>query len=83
LAVHPTRGMDVGAIEYVHGQIIKQRDRGCAVLLISTELEEIMALSDRIGVMYAGEMIGVIDAKQADINDVGLMMTGGANSQTV
>lgn len=76
LAAQPTRGLDVSAIEYVHRRLIEQRDAGLAILLISTELEEILTLSDRIGVMYEGEIVGVVDAREANINEIGLMMTG-------
>lgn len=76
IAAHPTRGVDIGAIEFMHKRILEQRDRNCAVLLISTELEEIMQLSDRIGVMYEGKMMGILDAKDADLNTIGLLMAG-------
>ncbi len=76
LAAQPTRGLDVSAIEYVHTQLIAQRDTGVAILLISTELEEILTLSDRIAVMYEGEIVAVIDAGDADINELGLLMAG-------
>lgn len=82
LAVHPTRGLDVGAIEFVHRQIIDQRNNGCAVLLVSTELEEIMSLSDRIAVMYEGRFMGIVDGKTADIEKIGLMMAGIGEGQT-
>ncbi len=73
----PTRGVDVGAIEFIHKQLIALRDRGCAVLLISVELEEIMSLSDRIIVMNAGRLVGEVARGQADENELGLMMGGG------
>jgi simple sugar transport system ATP-binding protein len=76
LAAQPTRGLDVSAIEYVHGKLIEQRDRGVAILLISTELDEILTLSDRIAVMYEGEIVGVVDGPGADIHEIGLMMAG-------
>lgn len=76
VAVQPTRGVDVGAIEYIHSQILKERERGSAVLLISTELQEILALSDRIAVMYKGELMGEVTIAEADINKIGLMMAG-------
>ena len=76
LAAQPTRGLDVSAIEYVHTQLIAQRDAGVAILLISTELEEILTLSDRIAVMYEGEIVAVIDAKDANVNELGLLMAG-------
>ncbi|GAV24246.1 nucleoside ABC transporter ATP-binding protein [Carboxydothermus islandicus] len=76
LAVQPTRGVDVGAIEYIHEQIIKERERGAAVLLISTELSEILALSDRIAVIYKGQIMGEMTNDNPDINEIGLMMAG-------
>ncbi|GAV21746.1 ABC transporter ATP-binding protein [Carboxydothermus pertinax] len=76
LAVQPTRGVDVGAIEYIHGQIIKERDRGAAVLLISTELSEILALSDRIAVLYKGQIMGEVLNDNPDVSEIGLMMAG-------
>lgn len=76
VAVQPTRGLDVGAIEGVHNLLLGQREEGTAVLLISEELEELLALSDRIAVIYEGQMMGVVDAETADIRQLGLMMTG-------
>ena len=76
LAVQPTRGVDVGAIEYIHAQIIKERDRGAAVLLISTELSEILALSDRIAVIHKGQIVGELPNENPVINEIGLMMAG-------
>ena len=76
IANQPTRGLDVGSIEYIHQQIIKLRDRGIGVLLISTELDEIMALSDRIAVMYKGQFITIVEASQTSREQVGLWMTG-------
>ncbi len=76
LAVHPVRGVDVGATEFIHDRIVEARDSGCAVLLISTELDEIFELSDRIGVIYEGEILGEMDRKDADIESVGLLMAG-------
>ena len=76
LAAQPTRGLDVSAIEYVHRRLIEQRDAGVAILLISTELDEILALSDRIAVIYEGEIVGMMDAGAADIEEIGLMMAG-------
>ena len=61
MAVQPTRGLDVGAIEYIHSQLVAERDRGKAVLLVSLELDEVMSLSDRILVMYEGEIVGQLD----------------------
>jgi ABC-type uncharacterized transport system ATPase subunit len=76
LAAQPTRGLDVSAIEYVHRQLIEQRDAGVAILLISTELDEILALSDRIAVIYEGQIVDVVDAGAADVSEIGLMMAG-------
>lgn len=77
IAAQPTRGLDVGAIEYVHKFLVKQRDNGKAVLLISFELDEIMNVSDRIAVIYDGKIVDIIDAKEADENRLGLLMAGG------
>jgi simple sugar transport system ATP-binding protein len=76
LAAQPTRGLDVSAIEFVHTRLLEKRDEGAAILLFSTELEEILALSDRIAVMYAGKIKGLVAADQADISQLGLMMGG-------
>lgn len=81
IANQPTRGLDVGSIEYIHSEIIKMRDRGVAVLLISAELDEIMALSDRIAVMYRGQIVASVDAKQATREQLGLWMAG-AHAET-
>ncbi len=77
IAVQPTRGLDVGAIEFVHKSLIKQRDEGKAVLLLSLELDEVMNVSDRIAVIFEGEIVGIVDAKNADVNELGFMMSGG------
>ncbi len=76
VAVQPTRGLDVGAIEYIHSQIVAQRDAGKAVLLVSLELDEVMNLSDRILVMYEGEIVGEFDPKTTDVQTLGLYMAG-------
>ena len=76
VAVQPTRGLDVGAIEYIHKQLVAQRDAGKAVLLISLELDEVMDVSDRILVMYEGEIVGELDPKKTDENELGLYMAG-------
>jgi simple sugar transport system ATP-binding protein len=76
LAMHPTRGLDVGATEFVHGQIIRARDAGCAVLLVSTELEEVMSLGDRISVMFEGEIVDTLLGGHADRQELGLLMAG-------
>ena len=77
IAVQPTRGLDVGAIEYVHKALVKQRNENKAVLLVSLELDEVMNVSDRIAVIYEGKIVDVIPAKGADMNEIGLMMAGG------
>lgn len=76
VAVQPTRGLDVGAIEYIHKQIIETRDEGKAVLLISLELDEVMNVSDRILVMYEGEIVGELDPKKTNVQELGLYMSG-------
>jgi simple sugar transport system ATP-binding protein len=76
IAAQPTRGLDVGSIEFIHRQIIRMRDEGMAVLLVSTELDEIMSLSDRIAVMFSGSVIDVLDAVDADREMIGLLMAG-------
>jgi simple sugar transport system ATP-binding protein len=76
LAAQPTRGLDIGAMEYVHAQLMAQREAGGAILLISTELDEILRLSDRIAVLYEGRIVGVMDADQADVKQLGLWMAG-------
>ena len=77
IAVNPTRGLDVGAIEYVHKYIVDQRNKGKAVLLVSFELDEIMSLSDQIDVIYDGKIVDRVPGKLADENELGLMMAGG------
>jgi len=81
IAVQPTRGLDVGAIEYIHKQLIAQRDAGKAVLLVSLELDEVMNLSDRIIVMYEGEHVGEFDPKHVTENELGLYMAGSKRSE--
>ncbi|MBO5245675.1 MAG: ABC transporter ATP-binding protein [Eubacterium sp.] len=76
VAVQPTRGLDVGAIEYIHSQLVAQRDSGKAVLLVSLELDEVMDVSDRILVMYEGELVGQLDPKQITVEELGLYMAG-------
>ena len=76
VAVQPTRGLDVGAIEYIHGQLVAERDKGKAVLLVSLELDEVMNLSDRILVMYEGEIVGEFDPKKTTVEELGLYMAG-------
>jgi ABC-type uncharacterized transport system ATPase subunit len=77
IAAQPTRGLDVGAIEYIHNRLIEERDKGRAILLVSLELDEVMALSDRIAVVYDGEIVGIIDGKDATEKKLGILMAGG------
>ena len=81
IAVQPTRGLDVGAIEYIHSQLVQQRDAGKAVLLVSLELDEVMNLSDRILVMYEGEIVGELDPKTTTVQELGLYMAGAKRSE--
>lgn len=76
VVAQPTRGLDVGAIEYIHKRIVAERDKGKAILLVSLELDEIMDVSDRIAVIYNGEIVGLLDAAGADENELGLLMSG-------
>jgi len=76
IAAQPTRGLDVGSIEYIHGQLLDKRDEGCAVLLVSSELDEIMALSDQVAVMYAGRILDILPAEKATRDKLGLLMAG-------
>ena len=76
LAAQPTRGVDVGAAEYIHGTLVAQKASGCATLLISEDLDEVLALSDRIGVMYEGRLMGVLDRADATVERLGLWMAG-------
>lgn len=77
LAAQPTRGIDVGSIEFIHQRLVQARDAGKAVLLVSADLEEILSLSDRIAVMYEGEIVGIVTPEEATEERLGLMMTGG------
>ena len=77
IAAQPTRGLDVGSIEFVHKQIVEARDQGTAVLLVSLELDEVLALADRIGVIYDGKIVGTLDRKDATEKKIGIMMAGG------
>ena len=82
IAAQPTRGVDVGSIEFIHSNIIAERDTGTAVLLVSAELDEILALADRIAVMYKGRIVGVVDAKSANREQLGLLMAGVQATET-
>ena len=80
MADQPTRGLDVGSIEFIHKQIVAKRDAGSAVLLVSAELDEVLELSDQIAVMYRGRLVETMNAEDADKDKVGLLMaTGRAN----
>ncbi len=83
VANQPTRGLDVGSIEFIHQQIIAQRDQGCAVVLISAELDEILALADRIAVMFEGRMVATLPAGEATRARLGLLMTGGTEATKI
>lgn len=76
IAMHPTRGLDVGAIEYIHKSIMDQRDAGIGVLLVSTELDEVLKLSDRVAVMYEGRIMGIVKPSETTVEEMGLMMGG-------
>jgi ABC-type uncharacterized transport system ATPase subunit len=76
VAAEPTRGLDVGATDYVRSRLLEERARGAAVLLISEDLDEIMALADRIAVIYEGRIMGVLNAHEATVEQLGLMMSG-------
>ena len=76
IASQPTRGLDVGSIEYIHSRIIEKRDEGTAVLLVSSELDEILALSDRIAVMYKGQIVAIVPALGVTKEYLGLLMAG-------
>ncbi len=82
VVAQPTRGLDVGSIEFIHNKIIELRDRGVAVLLVSAELDEILSLSDRIGVVYRGSMVGTFDAKNTTREQLGYLMATGAAPDT-
>jgi ABC-type uncharacterized transport system ATPase subunit len=79
VAVHPTRGLDIGATKYVHDKMISSRDNGCGVLLISADFDEILKLSDRIGVMFEGELVGIYDGKNPPLKEISLAMAGKSN----
>ena len=74
--MQPTRGLDIGATEFVRNKLLEEKAKGTAVLLISTELEEILSVSNRIAVIHEGEFMGVIDHKDANVEEIGLMMAG-------
>jgi simple sugar transport system ATP-binding protein len=83
LASQPTRGLDVGSIEYIHERIVQKRDEGVAVLIVSVELDEVFALADRIAVMYAGRIVGIVPARPDLREHVGLLMAGSAGDEAL
>ncbi|MGB8956747.1 MAG: ABC transporter ATP-binding protein [Tumebacillaceae bacterium] len=83
IAAQPTRGLDVGAIEFIHKKLIEQRDSGKAVLLLSLELDEVLNVSDRIAVIYEGEIVGVVKPEETNHDELGLMMAGGGKKEDV
>jgi ABC-type uncharacterized transport system ATPase subunit len=78
----PTRGVDIGAIEFIHRQLLQRRDAGCAILLVSVELDEVMALADRILVMCGGRIVGELSAEEADERKLGLLMANAQGGET-
>ena len=80
LVAQPTRGVDIGATEFIHRKLIELRDAGAAVLLVSAELDEVLSLSDRLIVIYEGRIVGEVDPKSVSEEQIGLMMTGGGQS---
>jgi general nucleoside transport system ATP-binding protein len=76
IAAQPTRGLDVGSIEYIHRRIVEQRDQGAAIVIISTELEEVLAVGDRVAVMFAGEIVGIVEGEDSTFEHVGQLMGG-------
>ncbi|WP_204518409.1 ATP-binding cassette domain-containing protein [Brevibacillus fulvus] len=81
IAAQPTRGLDVGAIEFIHRRLVEQRDKGKAVLLISLELDEVMNVADRIAVIYEGQIVGIVNPKETSEQELGLMMSGGKRTE--
>jgi simple sugar transport system ATP-binding protein len=81
IAAQPTRGLDVGAIEFIHEQLIKEREKGRAVLLISFELEEILHVADRVAVLYEGKIVGIRDPKETTEQELGFLMAGGKRGE--
>ena len=74
----PTRGVDIGGIEFIHRRLVEMRDAGCALLLVSSELEEVTALADRLLVMRQGRIVGEVDPERTSMEEIGLLMTGGS-----
>ncbi|MFL6211683.1 MAG: ABC transporter ATP-binding protein [Pyrinomonadaceae bacterium] len=82
LVSQPTRGVDIGAIEFIHSKLVRLRDEGCAVLLVSAELEEVTALADRLLIIHDGELVGEVDPTRATLEEIGLLMTGGKKGES-
>ena len=76
IAAQPTRGVDIGATEYIHHRLLEEREKGTAILLISEDLDEILAIADRVAVMYEGEIIGIVDRGAVSVKELGIMMAG-------
>jgi simple sugar transport system ATP-binding protein len=76
VAAQPTRGLDVGSIEYIHRRMVEQRDAGAAVLIVSTELDEVLAVGDRVAVMQGGRIVGIVEGEDATYEKVGMLMGG-------
>ena len=76
VASQPTRGLDVGSIEYIHRRMVEQRDAGAAVLIVSTELDEVLAVGDRVAVMLGGRIVGILEGSDATNENVGMLMGG-------
>jgi simple sugar transport system ATP-binding protein len=76
VAAQPTRGLDVGSIEYIHKRMVEQRDQGAAVLIVSTELDEVLAVGDRVAVMQGGQIVGIVEGEEATYEKVGMLMGG-------
>jgi simple sugar transport system ATP-binding protein len=82
VAAQPTRGVDIGATLYIHERLLEQRDSGVGILLVSEDLDELRALSDRIAVMYEGRIVGIVGRGEASVEEIGLMMGGAKPRQT-
>ena len=81
IAAQPTRGLDVGSIEYIHRRIVEQRDAGAAILIVSTELDEVLAVGDRVAVMYDGRIAGIVEGPEMTYENVGMLMGGATFGQ--
>ena len=83
MAAQPTRGLDVGATEYIHNVLVSMRDEGTAILLVSAELDEILSIADRIGVIFDGRIIAVKDPKETNAGELGLLMAGHTSEEAI